>query len=112
MPYGIDILERAMVHDRAMPAYAEAMALRERTRQSLFEELKDVDACLMTGDTNVMHFAGLPSITLPLYLGEDGVPRGIILYGIDENRLLAAARTIERMCPGVPAPCLTAENGV
>ena len=112
MPYGIDILERAMVHNRAMPAYAEAMALREHTRQALFAELKDVDACLMTGDSNVMHFAGLPSITLPLYLGEDGVPRGIILYGVDENRLLAAARAIERRCPGVPAPCLTAENGV
>jgi len=112
MPYGIDILERAMVHDRAMPAYQEAMALRQTTRQALLEELQDVDACLMTGDTNVMHFAGLPSITLPLYLREDGAPRGIILYGADEGRLLAAARVLERYCPGVPAPCLAVENGV
>lgn len=105
MPYGIDILERAMIHDRAMPAYRDAMALREQTRQELFEELKEVDACLMTGESNVMHFAGLPSITLPLCMGEDGVPRGIILYGTDENRLLAAARVMERYCPGAIAPC-------
>ena len=112
MPYGINILENAMVHDRSMPAYAEAMELRKQTRQALLEELKAVDACLMTGDTNVMHFAGLPSITLPLYLGADGAPRGLILYGADERRLLAAARVIERYCPGVPAPCLSVENGV
>ena len=112
MPYGIDILERALIHDRSMPAYAEAMELRAQTRQTLFEELKEVDACLMTGDSNVMHFAGLPSITLPLGMREDGVPRGIILYGVDERRLLAAAQVIERYCPGVPAPCLAAQNGV
>ncbi len=112
MPYGIDILERAMVHDRSMPAYREAMTLREQTRQALMAELGDKDACLMVGGTNIMHFAGLPSIALPLCMGEDGAPRGIILYGVDERRLLAAAQVIERYCPGVPAPCLAAKNGV
>lgn len=112
MPYGINILENAMVHDRSMPAYAKAMELRKQTRQALLEELKDVDACIMTGGTNIMHFAGLPSIALPMCMGTDGVPLGIILYGADERRLLAAARVIERYCPGVPAPCLSVENGV
>ena len=112
MPYGIQILERAMVHDRSMPAYQEAMNLREQTRQALLEELGDKDACLMAGGTNIMHFAGLPSITIPFYLGEDGAPCGLILYGVDEKRLLAAAQLIRRYCPGVDAPCLTVSNEV
>ena len=112
MPYGIQILERAMVHDRSLPAYQAAMTLREQTRQSLLDELGDKDACLMMGGTNVMHFAGLPSITIPFYLGKDGVPCGLILYGVDEKRLLAAAQLLGRYCPGVDAPCLTVPNEV
>lgn len=106
MPYGINILETAMEHSRDLPIYAEAMAERQKARAALLEELKDVDACIMTGDTNIMHFAGLPSIALPLCMGEDGVPRGIILYGAEERRLLAAALVIQRYCPGSQSPRL------
>ena len=107
MPYGVDILETAMAHSRTLPMYAEAMAERQKARVALLAELKDVDACIMTGDTNAMHFTGMPSIALPLAMADDGTPRGIILYSADENRLLAAARVVERYCPGVTAPCFT-----
>ena len=107
MPYGVDILETAMAHSRTLPMYAEAMAERQKARVALLAELKDVDACIMTSDTNAMHFTGMPSIALPLAMADDGTPRGIILYGADENRLLAAARVVERYCPGVTAPCFT-----
>ena len=107
MPYGVDILETAMAHSRTLPMYAEAMEERKKARTALLEELKDVDACIMTGDTNAMHFTGMPSIALPLAMADDGTPRGIILYGADEKRLLAAARVVERYCPGVTAPCFT-----
>ena len=56
MPYGVDILETAMAHSRTLPMYAEAMAERQKARVALLAELKDVDACIMTGDTNAMHF--------------------------------------------------------
>ena len=105
MPYGIDILETAMAHSRSLPMYAEAMAERQKARAALLTELQDVDACIMTGDTNAMHFTGMPSIALPLAMADDGTPRGIILYGADEKRLLAAAQVMERYCPGVTAPC-------
>ena len=105
MPYGIDILEMAMAHSRTLPDYAEAMAERQKARAALLEELREVDACIMTGPTNIMHFAGLPSVALPLAMAPDGTPRGIILYGADEKRLLAAAQVVERYCPGVTAPC-------
>ena len=106
MPYGINILENAMVHSRDLPIYAEAMAERQKARVALLEELKDVDACIMTGGTNIMHFTGLPSIALPMCMGEDGVPLGIILYGAEERRLLAAALVIQRYCPGSQPPRL------
>ena len=106
MPYGINILENAMVHSRDLPIYAEAMAERQKARAALLEELKDVDACIMTGGTNIMHFTGLPSIALPMCMGEDGVPLGIILYGAEERRLLAAALVIQRCCPGSQPPRL------
>lgn len=106
MPYGINILENAMVHSRDLPIYAEAMAERQKARAALLEELKDVDACIMTGGTNIMHFTGLPSIALPMCMGEDGVPLGIILYGAEEHRLLAAALVIQRYCPGSQPPRL------
>ena len=106
MPYGINILENAMEHSRDLPIYAEAMAERQKARAALLEELKDVDACIMTGGTNIMHFTGLPSIALPMCMGEDGVPLGIILYGAEERRLLAAALVIQRYCPGSQPPHL------
>ena len=106
MPYGINILENAMVHSRDLPIYTEAMAERQKARAALLEELKDVDACIMTGGTNIMHFTGLPSIALPMCMGEDGVPLGIILYGAEERRLLAAALVIQRYCPGSQPPRL------
>ena len=39
MPYGINILENAMVHSRDLPIYAEAMAERQKERAALLEEL-------------------------------------------------------------------------
>ena len=105
MPYGINILENAMRHSRDLPMYEEAIAERQKARAALLTELQDVDACIITGDTNIMHFTGLPSIALPLTLASDGTPRGIALYGADEKRLLAAAKVVERYCPGVTAPC-------
>ena len=90
-----------MRQSRDLPMYEEAIAERQKARAALLTELQDVDACIMTGDTNIMHFTGLPSIALPLTLASDGTPRGIALYGTDEKRLLAAAKVVERYCPGV-----------
>ena len=112
MPYGIGILERAMVHDRTMPAYRDAMTQRADLRKQLEETLKNTDACLMAGLTNIMHFAGLPSVTIPFFQMEDGAPWGLILYGTEERRLLAAVETISHYCPGIPAPCLSTKNAL
>lgn len=111
MKYGITNLRAAL--DGASgtlddPAYLNAMSERERRRAQVLEDLRGLDACVMTGPTNVMHFTGLPSVALKLCMGDDRVPRGIILYGADETRLYAAALSIEKHCAEVSFPPLGA----
>ena len=60
----------------------------------------------MTGPTSIMHLAGLPSIAIRLGMGGDGMPRGMILYGADERRLLSAALTLDTYYEPVAAPKL------
>lgn len=98
MKYGISTLQDAARKSAEDPVYREAVAERARMRSQVVSELEGYDACVMTGPTNIMHFTGLPSLALNLCMGEDGIPRGIILYGAEERRLLAAALTIETYC--------------
>ncbi len=106
MKYGISHLQEAAQKSVDDPEYKEAMAQRARVRDQVVRELEDFDACVMTGPTNVMHFVGLPSLALKLCAGEDGLPQGIILYGADERRLLAAALTVETYCQPFSPPRL------
>ena len=108
-PYGVTVLQ--MAKDVATgnldePAYHEALKEREEIKAKIVKELASFDACLMTGHTDVMHTINLPSITINLAMAEDGTPRGAILYGSDEERLLNAALTLERLAPGVVPPSL------
>ncbi len=99
-PYGYTYLTAALSSGVTDADYIEAMAAREEMRERLPRELAGYDACIMTGPVNIMHFAGLASLSLPLAM-VGGAPRGVILYGADETRLLSAALTIERYCPWV-----------
>lgn len=108
MKYGITKLREAAQKSRDDLIYREAMAERARMRRQVINELEKYDACIMTGPTNIMHFTGLPSLALKLCTGEDGLPKGIIIYGADERRLLAAALTIEMYCSPFCPPRLEA----
>lgn len=104
MPYGISALREAAGKNADDQVYKDAMAERARMRRQIMKELEAYDACVMNGPTNIMHFVGLPSLALRLCVEEDGIPRGIILYGADELRLLAAALTIEAYCSPFSPP--------
>ena len=74
MRYGISYLRAAL--DSASgnlddAEYLNAMSERKRMRAQLLDELGGFDACLMTGPTNAMHFAGLPSVALRMGMGDD-----------------------------------------
>ena len=52
----------------------------------------------MTGPTSIMHFCGLPTVTVAgRKKNEDGVNEAVILYGKDERRLYEAALAIEQV---------------
>lgn len=109
MPYGASYLRSALEdapEGIQSAAYRQALAERAKQRAALDAPQEEWDACLMTGPTNIMHFTGLPSLALPMEMAPDGTPRGLILYGKDEGRLLAAAHTIQQYCPGVTPPRL------
>lgn len=106
MKYGITYLREALESGPEEDAYRQALEERARMREELLASLKNFDACVMTGPCSVMHFTGLPSAALPLGVGKDGAPRGMILYGADERRLFAAALAVEADCPSAVPPKL------
>ena len=107
MPYGISTLRNAYRDASGQlddAPYLLALDMRRTLRAQLLADMRRFDACLMTGPTNIMHFAGLPSVALCHGAGKDHLPRGIILYGVDERRLLSAALTLENYCEPAPFP--------
>ncbi|MBQ2953748.1 MAG: hypothetical protein IJE07_09380 [Clostridia bacterium] len=103
--YGMTHMTDSLAASPEDAAYVEALAERARLREVILAELAGYDAVLLTGPTNVMHFTGLPSLTVPLCM-DGGLPKGAILYGADEARLLSAALTIEGLGEGVEPPRL------
>lgn len=103
--YGMTYLTESLGASPEDADYAAALAERARLRAAVTAELSGYDAVLMTGPTNVMHFTGLPSLTVPLFM-DGALPKGAIFYGADEARLMAAALTIEGFCEGVKPPRL------
>lgn len=103
--YGITHLTESLAASTEDATYAEALAERTRLRETVLAELAGYDAVLITGPTNVMHFTGLASLTVPLCM-DGGLPKGVMLYGADEARLLSAALTIEKFCERVKPPRL------
>ena len=109
-PYGTGYLEESLSYERD-PDNTRAVSeirsdmLQERAR--LTEELSFSDACVMTGPTCIMHYAGLPSLSLPFTMDpENGIPRSILLFGWDMKTLLSAGAEIERHGDEIPLPKL------
>ena len=109
MPHGIDHLENAE-HDASGKLddapYLQAMEDRAALQAHFAGQLQDYDACILLGIHCNMHVAGLPCVTLRLGMAKNGLPLGVILYGLDEQRLFAAALTIETLCSAVVPPVL------
>ena len=77
--------------------YLRALEAREKAIGSVSGEISEYDAVLMAGPTSIMHFCGLPSVTVASPVKTDaGINRTVILYGRDEYRLYEAALTIEQ----------------
>ena len=78
--------------------YCEAMQVRKEMMKEIINQNEGYDAVIMTGPTNIMHFCGLPSVTIAgKAKNEYGIKRALIMYGVDEYRLYAAALAMERI---------------
>lgn len=107
MPYGIDDLRAALEAEGPdAPPYRAALAHRRVRSAEVRAQLQAFDLCVMTGLTDISHYAGLPSLSLPLGMTADAAPCGVILYGADERRLYAAAAAVSACCAPVPPPYL------
>ena len=76
--------------------YLNALKAREKAIGRVSKEIGEYDAVLMTGPTSIMHFCGLPTVTVasPVKTAA-GVNHAVILYGQDEYKLYEAALAIE-----------------
>ncbi len=101
MKYGHDYLRAALDETPGGlmgEEYLEALRYRKKRIEEVRSAIGEYDAVLMTGPTNVMHFCGLPSVTVAgAEKDEQGIRRAVILYGADEKKLYAAACGLERM---------------
>ena len=78
--------------------YLDALEVRRETIAKVTAEIEDYDAVLMTGPTSIMHFCGLPTVTVASgRKNKDGVNEAVILSGKDECRLYEAALAIEQV---------------
>ncbi len=109
--------------------YDEALRYRQRFRAEILDDLESVDAFRMlatvdaaggletTGDSRFnspWSFAGVPTVSIPCGLTNDGLPIGLQLIGHPErvDRLFAAARWCEcRMEFDKTPPLLSGEGG-
>ena len=101
MKYG-DTLLRAALNEtpgglQGKP-YLDALAARREAIAQVMAEIEHYDAVLMTGPTSIMHFCGLPTVTVAGSVKDpNGVNETVILYGKDEYRLYEAALAIEQI---------------
>ena len=78
--------------------YLDALEARREAIARVTAEIEYYDAVLMTGPTSIMHFCGLPTVTVAGRKKDpNGVNETVILYGKDEYRLYEAALAIEQI---------------
>ena len=78
--------------------YLDALEARREAIARVTAEIEHYDAVLMTGPTSIMHFCGLPTVTVAGRKKDpNGVNETVILYGKDEYRLYEAALAIEQI---------------
>ncbi len=103
-------------------AYVQAQRLRRQFRRDIDESMTTLDALIMpaaagpapkdlttTGDTTFYSpwtTAGLPAITIPTGISQNGMPIGVQLVGRghDDSGLLRAARWVEERVGYTPKP--------
>lgn len=77
--------------------YIEMLQERERKKIQVKEILKEVNACIMFRENLTLQFTGMPMITIPHGLYNDGMPHGISITSLTDTQLLRCSLCLEKM---------------
>lgn len=113
MPCGFGLLEKSLATSEHPEELEAALREREKARAELLPELQKYDFCLITGPTNICHFIGVSSVSVPAGMWRSGLPRYLLLYGENEERMLRGALALAALYrPVLPPLCArTAVSG-
>jgi amidase len=98
--YGQSLLidaEEKTIGDLSEPLYKEHLQARESVKTQMNALLTEVDVCMLAKHNLILQFAGLPIITIPHGLYDDGSAAGVYFTGIDDCKVLQYAYLIERV---------------
>lgn len=90
--------------DLSETVYQRMLKDRENTRKDMIDRLNRVDVCLHFHENLIIQYTGLPSITLPIGLYNNGTPNGIFLTCLEDEKLLRHALAIEKVIGNRQAP--------
>jgi len=77
--------------------YLDTLKDIEFTKLYMKDLLKDVNVCIVFKDHPIVQYTGLPAITVPCGLYNDGMPFGINIIAQTDEELLNTAYAIERI---------------
>lgn len=77
--------------------YIEMLKDRERQKKQIQEILKGVNACIMFRENLMIQYTGLPMITLPHGLYNDGMPFGFSITSLSDTQLLRCALYLDKL---------------
>lgn len=86
--------------------YLKILVDRRAAGLNVREQLQGMDLCIMLAYNNIMHYTGLPILTIPCGLYGDGLPCGIQMTALKDDQLIQNAFAIEeavghRVKPGM-----------
>lgn len=77
--------------------YIKALEARKEMRKQLDNIFKEFEVCIMFKNNLILQYAGLPVLTIPHGLYNNGTPYGIYLTASNDMTLLKCALLIEKM---------------
>lgn len=98
--YGQILLEDAQNNtsgDMTETIYLDTIKDMESTKRYMSDQLKDVNVCIVFKDHPIVQYTGLPAITIPCGLYNNGMPYGINIIAQTDEKLLNTAYAIEQI---------------
>lgn len=98
--YGQILLEDAQNNtsgEMTESIYLDTLKDIEFTKLYMKDQLKDVSVCIVFKDHPIVQYTGLPAITVPCGLYNDGMPFGINIIAHTDEELLNTAYAIEQI---------------